>query len=452
MQKFFQAGSAKVSQWLINREFALFWSGQSISVIGDYLFDTTLIIWVADSVARGTEWAPLAVTGVLLATVIPILVLGPLAGVFVDRWNKRRTMLYMDAIRTILIIVLMLSTGIIPLPFLANGKLSIVWQLSIIYSIVFLSTTCAQFFNPSRFAFSADIVKEADIVHSTSLTQTATSIASILGPAIAGPLYFGFGVQWALLIEAFSFSISFFTIRAVNTPYKIQDSEPEENSKFFHEFREGFLFCLQNRVLNTILIVGILFMFGVGALNALDIFFVTQNLRASPGFFGFLDAAWGIGSIIGSIVASSIMRRYGVVAAMWVSVIAVGLSIIIYARQTSLFPALLFLFFFGFPNAVTNITFRPLTLAVTPRGLVGRVISLLVTAISIAEMLSVAIVGSLESTAFHGFHKTILGISFGSIDTIFSISGLLIIAGGIYSGFILNADQRLKKGQASPEE
>jgi MFS family permease len=452
MRRFFQTGSTKVSQWLINRDFALFWSGQSISVIGDYLFDTTLIIWVADSVARGTEWAPIAVTGVLLATAIPILVLGPLAGVFVDRWNKRRIMLCMDAMRTILIVVLILSTGIIPLPFLAIGKLSIVWQLSIIYSIVFLSTTCAQFFNPSRFAFSAYIVKEAEIVRSTSLTQTTTSIASILGPAIAGPLYFGFGVHWALLIEAFSFFVSFLTIRAVNTPCKIQDSEPEENSKFFHEFREGFLFCLQNRVLHTILIVGILFMFGVGALNALDIFFVTQNLRASPSSFGFLDAAWGIGSIIGSIVASSIVRRYGVVAAMWVSVIAVGLAIIIYARQTSLFPALLLLFFFGLPNAVTNITFRPLILAVTPRGLVGRVISLLVTAISVAEMLSVAIVGALESTTFHGFHKIILGVSFGSIDTIFSISGLLIIAGGIYSGFILNADQRLKKVQAPPEE
>jgi MFS family permease len=91
---------------LINRNFALLWLGQTISVFGDELFDFTLLIWIAAVLTRrpdGTTepWAPLAVSGVLIATIIPYFLLGPLAGVFVDRWEKRQTMLWMDGLRRV---------------------------------------------------------------------------------------------------------------------------------------------------------------------------------------------------------------------------------------------------------------------------------------------------------------------------------------------------------------
>src|SRR5579863_5070318 len=66
---------------LINRNFALLWSGQTISIIGDFAFSTTLAVWVFILVNAQT-WAPLAVTGVYVATALPMLLIGPLAGVF----------------------------------------------------------------------------------------------------------------------------------------------------------------------------------------------------------------------------------------------------------------------------------------------------------------------------------------------------------------------------------
>src|SRR5690348_18470932 len=73
---------------LINRDFALLWLGQAVSYLGDFVFDTTLVVWIATQLAVGQPWAPLAVSGVLVAATLPIFLVGPIAGVFVDRWRS----------------------------------------------------------------------------------------------------------------------------------------------------------------------------------------------------------------------------------------------------------------------------------------------------------------------------------------------------------------------------
>ncbi|HUY78076.1 MAG TPA: MFS transporter, partial [Ktedonobacterales bacterium] len=106
------------SGYLINRNFAVLWAGQALSSIGDMVFNTTLVIWIASQLARGQSWASLAVSGVLIAAAIPAFVIGPFAGVFVDRMDKRRLMLAMDGVRVVISATLILATGVIPLPFL----------------------------------------------------------------------------------------------------------------------------------------------------------------------------------------------------------------------------------------------------------------------------------------------------------------------------------------------
>jgi len=74
----------KVS-FFINRNFAFLWIGQAVSDLGDVIYLVTLSLWIATVIAHNQPWAPAAVSGVLIATALPTLVLGPLAGVFVDR-------------------------------------------------------------------------------------------------------------------------------------------------------------------------------------------------------------------------------------------------------------------------------------------------------------------------------------------------------------------------------
>src|SRR5262249_14277926 len=304
-------GLGRLRHLFINRSYALLWGSQAISVIGDFTFATTLILWVTTLLVRGQPWAPLAVSGILGATIAPEFVLAPLAGVLADRWNKRRTMLAMDAARAIVIVLLVPATGLVPLPFLPTQHLPLAWQLGIIYAIVILASACTQLFNPSMLALVGVIVPEPYRARASGLRQTASSVAAILGPSLAALLFFTVGVQWALLLNALSFVVSFLIILAIRAPTAAQAETAEPSESVLREFRAGLRFYFGNRVLVTLLVTSVLTLLGFGALNTLDIFFVTQNLRAAPGVYGLLNSAQGVGLIAGAIFAAAFARRIG---------------------------------------------------------------------------------------------------------------------------------------------
>src|SRR3954447_20985153 len=98
---------AETSLWR-NRTFLLLWTGQSLSLIGDWFFTATTMVWIITKLGRGQRWLPLAVSLVPLAATLPILLIGPLAGVFVDRWNPQQTMLITDLLPMVRVILFLL--------------------------------------------------------------------------------------------------------------------------------------------------------------------------------------------------------------------------------------------------------------------------------------------------------------------------------------------------------
>ncbi len=426
----------------INRNFALLWSGQSISNVGDFVFDTTLVLWIATIIAKNQSWAPLAVSGVLVATAVPIFLIGPIAGVFVDRWNKRRTMLAMDASRAILIALLLL---------VALGTLPIFWQLGAIYAVVFLASACAQFFNPARVTFIGDVVEERYRARASGLGQTTQSLAGIIGPPIAAPLLFVIGVQWALIVNSLSFAVSFLAILAVRLQQPPGSTEAAPHGTFFQDFRAGIRFFASNRVLVTVLITIILVSLGTGALNALGVFFVIQNLHVPGNLFGFMDAAFGIGAVAGAILASAFAQRLGEARTFWLGLLAAGIAILVLARMTNFGLGVVVLALTGLTIAPVNVVTGPLVLHVTPREFVGRVIAVINPTQALAGIISVAVAGTLASTILSGFQGTLLGISFGPIDTIFTGTGILIILGSLYAMISLRGVTLGKAAASAPE-
>lgn len=186
---------------LINRDFARLWLGQAVSTVGDYVFDTTLVVWVATVLFRGNgRLGPLAVSGLVLCTILATLLIGPVAGVFVDRWNHRRIMLASELIRFALVGGLTLVI-LLPVTALPAGA----W-LALLYVVVFLVSAMEQFFNPARFATIGDIVTgEADQSRAFGLSTATVSSAAIIGPPLAAPLLFAAGIKWALLLNALSY-------------------------------------------------------------------------------------------------------------------------------------------------------------------------------------------------------------------------------------------------------
>lgn len=419
----------------INGNYGRLWLGLTISVFGDFIFDTTLVIWIAAVIARGQTWAPLAVSGVFIATTVPVLIVGPIAGVFVDRWNKRRTMLAMDAARAALVALLIFTSGVVPLPFLPGGRLPLFWQLGVVYGVVFLLNTLSQFFRPASLALTGDIVPQETQARAMGLSQTSMSIAMILGPTLAAPLFVAFGPEWALGIDALSFVASYLLIHTVVAPPAARSVADGARPNFWREFGGGLRYFFRSRVLVVLTISATIVMLGGGALNTLDYFFVTGNLHAPTSYFGALQGVMGVGMILGAILAGAFAQKIGLTRTLWLSLLGMALLITAYARSTDIWVAIAIIGVAGIPQAALNVAAGPLLLQSTPREMVGRVSSILNPTITISTLVGAALGGYLDSTVLRGFSATLLGIHFGPVDTIFTCAGLIALAGALFAAF-----------------
>lgn len=442
--------SRKKPSILINRNFALLFAGNTISVIGDFVFNTTLVLWIAVDLARGQSWAPLAVSGVLIAAAVPALLVGPLAGVFVDRWNKRRTMLRTNVIQALVVAALLPLSGIVPLPFMPGGRLPTLWTLGAIYAVVFLVNAANQFQNPSGLALIGDIVGEAERPRAMGLTQAIGALATIVGPPVAAPLLFGFGVQWALLLDALSFLGAFVGILLIRAPRAAVSVAPGQRGHFWREFGQGVMFFARSRVLVVLVVAACLVMLGGGALNALDVFFVTgkEYLNQSPELYGFVGGVMGCGVLLGAVLAGSLATKVGLVRMVWGSLLLMGVVVIVWSRMTLFVPALVVLFLGGIVEAAVNVAVGPLLLAVTPRELVGRIVAITQPTVTLASLVAIALSGYLASTVLAGFQASYFGMRFHAVDSIFLVAGVLAVLGGLYAMIALRG---VKVGAQVPE-
>jgi MFS family permease len=428
------AKSRSLGTLFINRDYAFLWTGQAVSSLGDSIYDLTLIVWIAASIARQANgqpaiWAPIAVSGVLVAVGLPSLLFGPIAGVFVDRWDKKRTMLWMDSIRMFLIALLILASNPPFLPWRTSSEI----QLSAIYITVFLSSLCSQFFTPARGVLIADIVPQEQLGRASGLAQISQSIAMIMGPPLAAPVLFGFGVQWALLFNALTFLISFLCIRALQVPSSAKSTEKMGSTNFSRDFIEGLSFSTKSPVLQVLFVTIIVASLGAGAINALMIFFVTQNLHVSITNVGLLDGFFGVGVIVGSVLVSTFSSKFKIKQLFTSAILGFGILFLLLARASNIFVALGILLFLGVAQATINITIVPIALGAVPRDMIGRALGMLNPLGVLGSLISVSLAGYLASTLFKNIHGSFLGFTIGPIDTIFTLAALLFLISGFYA-------------------
>lgn len=428
------SGSRSLSALLINRSYAFLWGGQAVSSLGDSIYDLTLIVWIAAVIARQADgqpatWAPIAVSGVLIAVALPSLLFGPIAGVFVDRWEKKRTMLWMDLLRMLLTASLILVSGLPVLPWKPTAAV----QLVAIYATVFLASACSQFFTPARAALIADIVEKKQLGRASGLAQVSQSIALMMGPPLAAPVLFSFGVQWALLFNASTFLVSFLCVQMVQAPPAARSVSQGGQANFGREFLEGISFSFQNSVLRVLFVTIIVASLGAGAINALMIFFVPQNLHVSVTYVGLLDGFFGVGVIAGAIFMSIFSNKIEITRIFTASILGFGVLFLLLARTSNLPVALVILLLLGLAQATINITIVPIALGVVPRAIVGRVMGTLNPVGVLATLVSVSLAGYLASNLFKNIHGSLLGFAIGPIDTIFTLSALLFLLSGFYA-------------------
>jgi MFS family permease len=436
---------------LINRDYARLWYGQAISTLGDYAFITTLVLWVATDLGAGKQWAPEAVSGVMLSAGAAVLLIGPLAGVFVDRWNRRSTMLGTEVVRGALV-------GLLTVLFFMPVRTLPVWAwLTAIYLVIFGLNAVGQFFGPARFATIGSVVsREEDRARAAGIGQATNATVSMLGPPLAAPLLFGAGAQWALLFDAATYAISYFAIRSVRAERETRGGQqanaggrPDPRPRLRDEFADGLRLFARSRLLVAMLLVAVISQLSTGALNALNVFFVTGNLHVPGSRYGYLGTAIGIGTIVGALFGGRVMRRLGMRATISAGAVLGGVFIIAYSRQSVFAAGLAFFFLLAVPFGVMNTAMTPVLMGAVPKEYLGRMMAVFNPVQQIGSMLSVVAAGWIASSVLRNFSGTFAGLRFGPIDVIFAGSGVLMIAAGACAAFAFRP--RVMLPEDSPE-
>jgi Na+/melibiose symporter-like transporter len=169
-----------------------------------------------------------------------------------------------------------------------------------------------------------DLVEESLRGRASGLSTFTSNFAVLVGPPLAAALLFRVGVQWALVINALSFAVSFFSILAIRVQPHDSEAPSPPQRHFLAEFAEGIRFFVSSRPLKALVFSLALATLGYSAYNALNVFFLTQNLHSSADLYGYIGTSWAVGSIVGAISAARFANKLGTARMFWGALLLSG--------------------------------------------------------------------------------------------------------------------------------
>jgi len=290
---------------LKKRNFFLLWFGQIISQFGDRLTQIALVGLVSKASASS---AHLAV--VMSMAIIPVFIVSPISGVYIDRWNKRKTLYICDLLRSIFILL-------IPLFFLEFNS------LVPLYILIFLSFSAGRFFIPAKMAFLPQAVDKDDIFMANSLISNTATVAAVLGLGLGGILVEKYGFNNAFFIDSATFFISAVSIYfiAVKDSGKFLAKDILDIGKnvvervkksFIHELREGVRYIFRSSETKYAFKIFFFLFSYIGALYVVFIRFIQHTLSSVTKDVGFTAVSLGGGIFLGSLLYGRVAHKFSI--------------------------------------------------------------------------------------------------------------------------------------------
>ena len=344
----------KASLWQ-NRSFVLVWAGQSLSMFGSRLTYIALLWWVLEKTGSAT-----ALAGVAIAAALPILFLGPIAGVFIDRLDRRRLMLSMDLVNGLII-----GTAA---TLLLIGTLH-VWE---IYLFTVLASTATLFHRPSLQSSIPNLVPKEQLTKANSLYQISAGAAGIAGPAIGGILVGMIGSGATMWIDAATFTIAGLSLLASSFPSPRLVAERGLNS-VLSDVALGFRFLRDRKVLFFMLLLFALINFILAPTSILFPIMAKDILHVGARGFGLFGAALSLGMVHGGLLAAWVkrFRRRGL--GIIFGLVLLGVMLAVFGFSTKIGLSLAALGLVGFAVSIVNIIEAVIFQTRVPNELQGRV-------------------------------------------------------------------------------
>lgn len=279
---------------LTNRNFLFLWLGQMFSQLADRVIFVVFVAVIANSFGTSTSMQ----SWLYVAFTIPAILLTAVAGVFIDRWNKKYTLIITNILRAIIIALL---------PFFDNSLFQI-------YALAFLLSSVTQFFVPAEASTIPMIVDKYQLLMANSLFTTTMMGSIIFGFALGDPLINIFGLQSVHIAISVFFAIAAISLTLIK--YKPIDSEGEHHKtfkEFYDDLKQGFTYTKNNPVVHNAMfklatLFSIIVMMSILAIGLSQEKLYPQNPALGAQKFVYIIAFSGIGMVLGAFLVGKIFR------------------------------------------------------------------------------------------------------------------------------------------------
>jgi len=279
------------SDVLRNRNFALLWTGQSISLIGDVLYALAINWYILEQTGSALQ-----IGGNVIFTVISRVIFSSIAGVVADRWDRRRIMILSDLIRGIILLVLLLSI------------IAGIFNIFLIYGATFVLTAVSSFFSPAYQSIIPNLLQKDELVTGRSFSASSSSLLQAISTAFSGVLIALVGVQAAILLNSLSFFFSAVMVMFINvSPSTQQITEVKLTfAAFLQDAISGWLYLRSVPVLISLFVLFTFADFGAAFTWPVHAVFAEKALRGGSELYGYLSTA----SLLGGFVGGYFVGRY----------------------------------------------------------------------------------------------------------------------------------------------
>ncbi|MHB8757444.1 MAG: MFS transporter [Bacillota bacterium] len=399
---------------LRHRDFRLIWAAQAGSYVGDRLEEVAFWL-LAMRLANGSA---VAVSLVLIASRVPRIIFGPLAGVMVDRWDKRKVMVSCDLIRAGII----LTAPFIPRP-------------ELVYVLAFLMATVSTFFDPAIFSAVPETLSgKEEIVTANSLSYSTKFITDLAGYAAAAVVVGAIGLGPAFFIDSFSFVFSAALISRVLTrfaPAPAETAAAEASATaattaarptFLSQFLDGLRYHRANPTVLSLLVSTSMGLVAVGGINTLLVVAVPHLLGVPDHWLGYFVAVQAVGMTAVALALQPLTRIFNKARLVVLGFLTGGLAITTLAFTHDLATGFAIYFVMG----LANTAFMAPTIAwaqeIVPFEYRGRVMALRLTVLNLIFAVSAPTFGFLADR---------LGI----VPVLAAAGGVMVVA-GVVSAFL----------------
>jgi MFS transporter, DHA3 family, macrolide efflux protein len=366
--------------------FRRLWMGQIVSVLGDFL-----AIFAVISVATFRMHANAAeISLILVSYMLPLALISPLAGVLVDRWDRRRVMILSDLLRALIVVPLVWATQL--------------WHL---YAVFIALSSVSSFFVPAQSVVVRTLVPAAGLLTANALVSQAFQVMQILSPALAGWLVDFTGAAVCFWIDVASFLFSAFMISLL--PALELPPAAKTVGGFLGELTSGLRYLFTHSALQFVMVSMTVGMFAVRCFGALLAVYVRDILHGTASGFGALNTMVGIGMICATNLVHHFAKGKSRKDLVVGGLLGTGLSILLMAVFQSVPTTAAGLFGLGFGVAFVFVPAQTLLQETTPVQMLGRVSSSMMSALALTQVFALLGAGAVAEAV--GITRLYYGIA-----------------------------------------